>query len=135
MSEAFIGSAESAAPIARRRFLIVSWLCAISPVVLLFLFITFGLHVRLGLGHWPTPMFEDYHSPAFHIHEVILGIWLHFAVYAAGPLWLLCLLIPRLRPTWPRPLLTQLCTFSGGWLLGWALLTFDPTTFSAWFLD
>jgi hypothetical protein len=126
---------ETETPPAARRFPSVSWLCATSPLVLLFLFITLGIHIRLGLGHWPTPMFEDYHSSAFRVHDHILGVWLIFSVYVAGPLWLLCLLIRPLRPAWPRPLVFQLVTLIGGWLLNCAVLTFDPTTFSAWFLD
>ena len=126
---------ETETPSAARRFPSVSWLCAISPLVLLFFFITLGIHIRLGLGHWPTPMFEGYHSSAFHVHEIIFGSWLIFSVYAAGPLWLLCLLIPSLRPTRPHPRLTQFFTLIGGWLLNCAILRFDPTTLSAWFLD
>ena len=118
-----------------RHFQSVSWVCAISPLVLLFLFITFGIHIRLGLGHWPTPMSESYHSSAFHLHEVIFGTWFVFSVYAAGPLWFLCLLIPPLRPSWPRPRVAQFFTLIGGWLLNCTVVTFDPTTFSAWFLD
>jgi len=52
----------------------------------------------------------------------------------AGPLWLLCLLIPPLRPEWPRGVVFQFLTMVIGALLMIAVLKFDPTTFSAWVL-
>ena len=135
MNEASMSLSESAPLAPQRRFRFVSWSCAFSPVTLLLVFLTFGVHVRLGLGHWPTPMFEDYHSTAFSIHEWVLIICLWFALFLAGPIWLVCLLVRSLRPAWPRTVAAQLLTCAGGWLAIFAVLTFDPTTFSAWFLD
>lgn len=135
MSEAFVSPSESTTLFAGRRFPCVSWSCALSPFALLFVFLTVGVHIRLGLGHWPTPMFEDYHSPAFSIHEWTLIVCFWFAVFVAGPLWFVCLLIPSLSPAWPRTVFSQLLTCAVGWLVIVAVLTFDPTTFSAWFLD
>ena len=80
-------------------------------------------------------MFEDYHSRTFDFHANTLGIFAAFCLYAAGPLWLVCLLIPQLRPAWPRAVVFQLITAVIGWLLMFGVLTFDPTTFSAWVLD
>ena len=135
MNEAFMNLTDSAMPSAGRRFPVVSWACALSPFALLLVFLAFGVHIRFGLGHWPTPMFEDYHSTAFRIHEWLLIVCVWFAVLVAGPLWLVCLFVRSLRPAWPRSVLSQLVTCALGWLLIVAVLTFDPTTFSAWFLD
>ena len=77
-------------------------------------------------------MFEVYHSPAFDFHAGALFVFAASCLYAAGPLWLVCLLIPRLRPAWPRAVVLQLITAAIGWLLMLGVLTWDPTTFSAW---
>jgi len=119
---------------ARRRFTALSWVCAASPFALLVAFVTLAIHIRLGLGHWPTPMSEDYHSPAFDVHAAILSFCGMFALYVAGPLWLLCLLVPPLRPEWPRGVVFQFLTMVIGALLMLAVLKFDPTTFTAWVL-
>ena len=119
---------------ARRRFTALSWVCAASPFALLVAFVTLAIHIRLGLGHWPTPMSEDYHSSAFDVHAAILSFCGMFALYVAGPLWLLCLLIPPLRPEWPRGVVFQFLTMVIGALLMIAVLKFDPTTFTAWVL-
>jgi hypothetical protein len=37
-----------------------TWLCMVSPFVLGLAYVTMGLHIRLGLGHWPRPMTENY---------------------------------------------------------------------------
>jgi hypothetical protein len=126
---------DPSSPTARKRFPQLAWACAISPVILLLVFITMGIHMRLGLGHWPTPMFESYDAWAFRLHGDILQICLIFVILAAGPLWLVCLLIRPLRPSWPREAVSQLVTYAIGWLLILGTLAFDPTTFSEWILD
>jgi hypothetical protein len=93
-----------------------------------------AVHIRIGLGHWPTPMMEDYRTIPFRIHEyVLIGILL-FAVFAAGPIWLVCLFFRRLRLPW-RVHVTQAAIYGLGWLLIFLASKYDPTTFTAWFLD
>jgi hypothetical protein len=125
------------APMARddRRFTGLSWFCACSSIFLLGLYLLLGLHIRLRLGHWPTPMFENYSAPLFQAHFEILRLFLLATWFVAGPVWLLCLLVRPLRPHPPRIIAWQLATFAAGWLLIFAVILFDPTTFSAWFLD
>ena len=135
VNEAFMSLSESGSLAPQRRFPFVSWSCALSPFALLLVFLAFGVHIRLGIGHWPIPMIENYHSTAFSIHEWVLMICVWFSLFVAGPLWLICLLLRSLRPAWPRTVVSQLVTCAAGWLAIFAVLTFDPTTFSAWFLD
>lgn len=135
MLETSIDAPEPLVPATERRFTQVSWFCAFSPSVLLFIFITLGIHLRLGLGHWPTPMFEDYRTPVFDFHVQILLSFLSFALYGAGPLWLLCLLVRPLRPLRLHTAVAQLVLCAMGWVSIFGFLTFDPTTFSAWCLD
>ena len=111
-----------------------TWISSLSSVFLLLAFVTMAFHVRLGLGHWPTPMTEDYHTTAFRIHEYALIAILLFAVYAAGPLWLVFLFFRRLRLSW-RAHITQAVVYGLGWLLILLASKYDPTTFTDWFLD
>src|SRR4051794_26396598 len=91
-----------------------TWICSLSSVLLLLTFAMMALHIRLGLGHWPTPMTEDYHTLAFRIHEYALIAILLFTVFAAGPLWLVCLFFWRLRLSW-RIHATQAVVYGLGW--------------------
>jgi hypothetical protein len=117
-----------------RRHPAWTWICGASSVALLLTFITMAAHVRLGLGHWPTPMTEDYRTLGFRIHEwALIGI-LMFTVYVAGPLWLVFLFFRRLRLSW-RAHLAQLLAYGAGWLLIFLAGKYDPTTFTDWFLD
>lgn len=118
-----------------RRYPQAAWLFALSPIVLLLLMITLAVHMRLGLGHWPTPFYENYRTTASILHMRALQQTLDFSVYFAGPLWLVCLLVPQLRPSTLRVIKAQLTTAGAGWLLIIGFLTLDPTTFSAWLLD
>ena len=77
----------------RRRFPHLAWAGVLSPPLLLLLFIILGIHLRLGLGHWPTPMFESYSAPAFQVHRLVTDLFTIFAVFGAGPLWLVCMCI------------------------------------------
>ncbi len=94
-----------------------------------------AIHIRLGLGHWPTPIYENYRTPASLFHMRVLERTLDFSVYFAGPLWLICLLVPQLRPSSRGVIKAQVMTAGVGWLLIIGFLTLDPTTFSAWVLD
>ena len=79
-------------------------------------------------------MFEDYQAPLFQIHWELVRAVLLFTWFGAAPLWLICL---ALRPLRPRPWLIpyQFATFVAGYVLIFAVMTLDPTTFSAWFMD
>jgi hypothetical protein len=105
-----------------------------SSLLLLFVFLTLAAHVRLGLGHWPTPMLENYQTTAYSRHEQVF-IWVAlFTVYAAVPLWLVSLCFGMFRIS----LKTHL-TQTGICAVGWALIALysfmDPGRFMEWFLD
>ncbi len=103
-------------------------------MILLFAVVTLAVHVRLGLGRWPTPIYESYRTSASILHMSILERTSVFAIYCAGPLWLVCLLIPMFQPS-RRSIVSQVAVAGVGWLLIVGFLTLDPTTFSAWLLD
>lgn len=118
-----------------RRYPQIAWSFALSPIVLLLIIVTLAVHIRLGLGHWPTPVYENYRTPASVLHMQVLQKTLDFSAYFAGPLWLICLLVPQLRPSSSRIIKAQVMTAGVGWLLVIGFLTLDPMTFSAWLLD
>ena len=105
-----------------------------SPLLLLFVFLSLAAHVRLGLGHWPPPMFENYKTTAYSQHEQVF-IWVAlFTVFAAIPLWLASLCIRVFRISLKTHLIQ-----AGVYALGWALIALyalvDPGRFIEWFLD
>ncbi len=117
-----------------RRLPLATWLFVLSPVVLLLTFITLALHVRLGLGHWPTPMLENYHTSAYQAHEQVLTYFGYFTVFAALPLWLLMLCFRACRISL-RTHLLQAAVYAAGWVLIVFYCTIDPGRFVAWFMD
>lgn len=119
---------------AKQRLPLATWPLVFSPVLLLIVFIALAVHVRLGLGHWPTPMFESYHTPAFRAHEqVLVWVWL-FTVYAAIPLWLLMLCFRPFRISF-RTHLIQVGVYAVGWGVIVLYGAIDPGQFLDWFLD
>jgi hypothetical protein len=106
----------------------------VSPWVLFVLVAAMAVHVRLGLGHWPKPMVEDYRTLAYKIHDDMIGCVFLFGIYVALPLWLIFLCFRRLRLSLAVHLL-QLLVFGCGWLAIYFAGKYDPTTFSEWFLD
>lgn len=80
-------------------------------------------------------MFENYTTPAFDFHEMLLAIAGQFTLYIAGPAWCLCQLFRPLRATSWRVASGQLLTGLLGCLAMAGVVTFDPTGFCNWFLD
>ena len=106
-----------------------TWLCVVAPWILLLLIVALAVHVRLGLGHWPKPMVEDYHTLACKLHDDIIGCMFLFSVYAALPLWLIFLCFRRLRISLGVHIL-QFVVFGCGWLVIYLAGKYDPTTFT-----
>lgn len=116
------------------RALVLTWGCVWTPVVLLLCIVSLGMHTRLGLGHWPEPMVDKYTTPAFSFHtQAVIGLGL-FTMYAAGPLWLLCLCFRRFRVS-ARLHVMQAGVYAAGWGLVLAYVAWDPHRFVQWYLD
>ena len=113
---------------------VISWVCGLSSTALFFLGVCLAAHVRLGLGHWPRPMWEDYRTPAFDLHwQLLIGVAL-FAVYGAIPLWILCVAWRRLR-TSRHAHIAQAAAYVIGWGLVAGFIALDPFQFVSWFAD
>jgi hypothetical protein len=105
-----------------------------SPLLLLFVFLSLAAHVRLGLGHWPTPMLESYKTAAYDQHEQVF-VWVAlFTVYAAVPFWLVTLCFGIFRISLKTHLL-QAGVYVAGRVLIALYSQIDPGRFVTWFLD
>jgi hypothetical protein len=111
-----------------------AWVSALSPTILLMVLVTFALHVRIGVGHWPTPMWEDYRTPLAARHEGLIELVLFFTLFAAPAIWLICSILNFKRESHAAKI-NQLFLYAAGWLLIVLAGTLDPTTFTAWLLD
>jgi len=119
----------------RQKFVAtITWLLASSSMVLFLTLVSLGLHVRLGLGHWPKPMGESYRTPAFDQHFYIVEVCALFALFIAPPLWLIFLCSQELRFQ-RRSFPWQAAFYLFGWIVILAAAVFDPNEFTAWLLD
>ena len=110
----------------------ISWVGGIAPFVLFLALVAFAVHVRLGLGHWPKPMWEKYQTPLSSAHELLLAGLLNFSLFVAPALWVASTALNY--PDMKVPL-KQLICYVAGWLLIIVAGSLDPTTFTAWLLD
>ncbi len=111
-----------------------SWLCALGPLAMTAGLVTLMLHVRLGVGHWPEPMREDYRTFASNAHSLV-ELWLFAHSLMLAPVsWLVLLCFRATRGTW-RFHLRQLAWFALGWGLTLAIWHGDPFRFVTWLKD
>jgi hypothetical protein len=118
----------------KRTIRALTWMFVSSPYLLFLIFLTLAVHVRVGLGHWPTPVFENYHTMACGLHEQVV-IWVAvFTIFVAIPLWLISLLFRLFRISLKTHLLQ-----AGVYIVGWAIIILyariDPYKFAEWFFD
>lgn len=118
----------------RRSGSVLAWTSGLSSAVFFVLAISLAIHVRVGLGHWPEPMRESYRTSAYEFHETALVWAAMFVLYAAIPLWVLCVSIRPLRST-ARVHLIQAGIYVMGWGLVVGFLALDPFGFVSWFMD
>jgi heme/copper-type cytochrome/quinol oxidase subunit 3 len=118
----------------KMRLSTATWLFVTSPVLLFLAFITLAMHARVGLGHWPTPMVENYDSPAYRTHELVFTLIALFTLFVAVPSWLLMLCFRPFRISL-RTHVVQAGVYVAGWLLIVLYGAIDPGRFMEWFLD
>jgi len=120
----------------KRGLLRASWLLMLTPFLLLLVFLALVAHVRIGLGHWPEPMVENYQTAAFRAHHGAV-IWFGcFTIWGALPLWLVLVCIQRFRRSWSWKLhVLQAAVYAVGWCAIAAYAAWDPGRFVDWYLD
>src|SRR5262245_24147682 len=111
-----------------------TWLCVMTPWVLIVVGLSLALHVRLGLGHWPNPVVEHYTTPAFQTHLWGFRASFVFALYSLAPVWMLLLCAQRFRVSvWFHAI--QVAVYIGGWLVIFLVCWTDPWRFMSWLAD
>jgi hypothetical protein len=79
-------------------------------------------------------MWEDYRTIGFNVHGIALITLFLFSVYAAVPLWAICVCVPRLRLS-RRTHLMQASLYLLGWALIAGFIKLDPYQFITWLKD
>ena len=113
---------------------VLAWSCYLSSWALLVLWMAMAINCRLGLGHWPKPMLENYSSTSYQWLEATAFIVGWFAAIAAGPVCLVTLII-GCRQKSMRGNLWRVALYGLGWVCLVCAMRFDPTTFSDWWFD
>lgn len=111
-----------------------TWLCALSPLVVLLLFSTMALHIRLGYGRWPQDAIDDFPALHFQLHEWMFLEAILFSVFAPMPLLGTLIWHRRLGMRLQQStLLVAVCLT--GWIGTFGILAIVPARFVTWFLD
>jgi len=125
-------NAQNMNPTARRvRF---TWLCALSPAVLLLVSITMALHIRLGFGFWPDQSLDSFPAFDFRVHDWLFIASVLFAGFA--PIHLLVTLIHYRELGFTlRQFALQALVWIVGWVVFFAVVSTVPARFVTWFTD
>lgn len=116
------------------RWKLPTWACVLTPFLLLAVAVSLAVHVRLGLGHWPEPMREDYVAPTFQVHMYLLYGTVICALYSVVPVWMLLLCARPLRLSfWTHAM--QFAVYAAGWGLIGLFCALDPWRFFTWLAD
>ena len=113
-----------------------TWFCALSPILVLFAFVTLAMHTRFAVGYWPNQSVDNARSISF-LYWLHTGVFLAttgFAVLVAIPVWLCCLFVPSLRLS-IRTHAIQSLSYGIGWGLFFLLAVSAPAQWITWFLD
>jgi hypothetical protein len=111
----------------------IAWFCACLPWLVVIAWGGLAAHVRLGLGHWPAPMVEQYTTVPYQWHEVLVMV-LFVALLLTFPLAPFLLLR---RTTWEASSrrTMALVYLTGAWLLVALGIGLERTSFWAWWID
>jgi len=99
----------------------LGWLCALSPFGVLFVVGTAWLHQQPGWRTALGPFADHYGAVMVPVLHVGWSLSMMFAVYVAGPLWLLLICRRRWRSSW-KVHAAQVITCAAGWALIWMLV-------------
>ena len=121
-------------PISSTRWTRFTWLCAASPSIVLLLFVTMALHVRLGYGRWPQDAIDNFPALHFQIHEWMFLEAILFSVFAPMPLLGTLIWHRRLGIRLKESAL-RVAVYLTGCIAAFGILATVPARFVTWFLD
>jgi hypothetical protein len=117
---------------AKRAWL--TWVPAFTSALLLLALVSLAVHIRIGLGHWPVPLRDDFTSRAYEAHQRATA-WVGVTtIFAAGPIWALLLCFRALRIS-PKTHWLQAGIYLAGWGLIALYVFWDPLRFWEWLAD
>ena len=102
-----------------RNVRIISWICALSPVLTIASFAILAAHEWVGFGRWPNPI-EEFSSALFHLWTVAVMFWCIVAFFGAPPVWVAAVIVGWRHPGMLRTFGLQVVVFAIGWVLAYA---------------
>lgn len=130
----FLDRELSLAPLGDRRFVWLTWLCALSPIIGMVMFLITAAWVRFEFGRWPANAVDRLSGP-LDISATAMIILVGFGAFLALPILFLLQRVPRFRRS-ARLLGLQtavvvLGNLSTAAIISWAL----PVSWVTWFID
>ena len=101
--------------------LALGWLCALSPFGVLFVIGAAWLDQQPVWRNALGPFADHYRTVMLPVLHVGWSLSMVFAVYVAGPVWLLLVCMRRWRRSWKLHAI-QFITCGAGWVLIWVLI-------------
>ncbi|MEO8425683.1 MAG: hypothetical protein ABI651_01090 [Verrucomicrobiota bacterium] len=107
---------------------------ALPSLLMLGLFYSLAIHMRYGLGAWPTSIGERGFSPSLVTHGRVTWHFCEVLFLASIFIWpaamLVCLLVTRLRR-----FVVYLALYALLYLVCWGLMLLAPAPFLNWWWD
>lgn len=112
----------------------VTWYVALSPMITLWLFCATALHVRLVFGQWPTDAVDHAPTGLLGLNIFVFMCASFFAVFLAGPVWVILLFYPSLYRNFCSHVLQAVSLAIGVVAFFWLPFVLDPK-YVTWWLD
>lgn len=125
-------NAQIAKPTRRRKCF--TWLCALSPMVLLFIGATMALHIRLGFGYWPAQILKSLPTLPLAVHDCLFVAANFFTMFALIHL-LVTLIHHRELGFRLRQVAAQMLVYFTSFFTFFTITVNVPARFVTWFLD
>jgi hypothetical protein len=93
-----------------------------------------AIHCRIGLGHWPQPMIENYSGGTYDLLELASVLWVYFTLFVAGPVVLITLVV-GFSGKHNRGNRVRVILYGLGWACLACVMLLDPTSFTEWWFD
>lgn len=110
-------------------------IAAISPgLLMLVLFYSLAVHMRLSLGAWPDRIGEEGFPDALVMHATVALRWFYVVfmsvIFALGPVFLLCAIVP----SWRRGL-NYIAAYMASFAFCFVGMLMAPAPFLSWWWD
>jgi hypothetical protein len=107
----------------------IAWGLALGPLLLPAFLLLAALHLRVQLGHWAVPMFDDYDGH----HTVFLWL-IGLAVIPGIPFWM-TIFFTSFREVPLKHRVLQVATYVFCWAFFAVYCHIDPWRYIEWYMD